>query len=324
MSITPIFIFSAPRSGSTLLQRVLAAHSRVATASEPWVLLPLLGPLYDRLPAPGARDPRVHEALADFVGQLPHAAEDYRAAVRGLATGLYEQIADGRADYFVDKTPLYHLILDEIVAAFPDGRFVFLFRNPLSVVASSVELFDGGSWEAPRYHMALFQSFADLAPAADRYADRSLKLRFEDLVTEGEAVCRRLVDYLELDWEPEMLEQFTRVDLRGRMGDHTGVAQYAGLSREPLEKWRATICNPLRRAWCDRYLMWLGRDRLATMGYDLDALRSELSRTGAGTARSGADARRLAMSFVREGLKAHVPSYTSRASTWRALLGASA
>jgi hypothetical protein len=305
-----------------LLQRVLAAHSRVATASEPWVLLPLLGPLYGRLPAPGARDPLIHEALVDFVGQLPRAAEDYRAAVRGLANALYGQIADGRADYFVDKTPLYHLILDEIFAAFPDGKFVFLFRNPLSVVASCVELFDGGRWEAPRYHMALFQSFADLAPGAERYATRSMKLRFEDLVTGDAAVWRGVVDYLELGWEPQMLQQFTHVDLRGRMGDRTGAARYVGLSREPVERWRATVCNPLRRAWCDRYLVWLGRERLATMGYDLDALRAELASTGMTTAHCAEDAKRLAVSLVREGLKAHVPRYTSRASTWRALLGA--
>ena len=57
MSIRPIFIFSAPRSGSTLLQRVLAAHTQVATASEPWILLPLLSPLYDHIPGAGGRSP---------------------------------------------------------------------------------------------------------------------------------------------------------------------------------------------------------------------------------------------------------------------------
>ena len=39
---TPIFIISLPRSGSTLLQRILTSHESVASASEPWLLLPLI------------------------------------------------------------------------------------------------------------------------------------------------------------------------------------------------------------------------------------------------------------------------------------------
>lgn len=40
--ITPLFLFSLPRSGSTLAQRMLAAHPAVATVTEPWILLPFL------------------------------------------------------------------------------------------------------------------------------------------------------------------------------------------------------------------------------------------------------------------------------------------
>jgi Sulfotransferase family len=327
MSIRPIFIFSAPRSGSTLLQRVLGAHSQIATASEPWLLLAPISPLYAGLPAPGARDPLIHAALEDFIGVLPRGRADYRAAVREFALGLYERAAgniagaDGPAPtYFVDKTPLYHLIVDEIVEVFPDGRFVFLFRNPLSVVASCVELFDDGRWAAPRYHMALFQSFADLVPSLARHADRSLRLRFEDLVGGEEPPWRTLIDYLELPWEPAIIEQFGAVQLRGRMGDPTGARSDGALSREPLDKWRQTIHNPLRRAWCGRYLAWLGQERLAAMGYDLEELRRELLTSGAGTEHLLADAMALSASLVREAAKAHLPRYASRASTWRALL----
>ena len=323
MTPKPIFILSAPRSGSTLLQRVLAAHSEITTASEPWLLLPVLSPLYPSLPAPGARDPLIHDALEDFVATLPDERGSYRDAVREFALRLYGGAAqEQESTYFVDKTPLYHLILDEIFATFPDGRFLFLFRNPLSVVASCVELFDHGRWEVARYHMALFQSFADLVPAAERYADRSLVVRFEDLVSGEETRWRAIVEYLGLGWEPQMLGQFTHVGLRGRMGDPTGVRTYEHLSTEPLEKWRATIASPVRRVWCMRYLRWIGADRLATMGYDLADLQRQLTLTGGGAGQTFDDTRRMATSLGREILKAHSPRFTSRASTWRALLRA--
>ena len=321
MTLRPIFIFSAPRSGSTLVQRVLATHPQVTTASEPWLLLPLLSPLYE-LPAAGARDPLIHDALEDFIAELPRGQEDYRAALREFALRLYGRAAGDDVAYFVDKTPLYHMIIDEIVAAFPDGRFLFLFRNPLSVLASCVELFDQGRWEVARYHTALFQSFANLVPCAARHADRSLTLRFEDLVTSGEAPWRAIVEYLELPWEPDMLERFSVLQLRGRMGDRTGTERYSALSAEPVDKWRLTVCNPLRRAWCGRYLHWLGRDRLSAMGYDLDQLLLALAATGDTNERLLDDAGLMGSSLVRELVKARIPRYTSRASTWRALLGA--
>src|SRR5688500_15750036 len=45
---TPLFLLSLPRSGSTLAQRILAAHEAIATASEPWILLPYLYTLRER------------------------------------------------------------------------------------------------------------------------------------------------------------------------------------------------------------------------------------------------------------------------------------
>jgi hypothetical protein len=117
-----------------------------------------------------------------------------------------------------------------------------------------------------------------------------------------------------------MLERFADVDLRGQMGDQTGVRTYASLSREPVDKWRQTICNPVRRVWCARYLSWLGADRLAVMGYELDELQAQLGTAGGGTRHAAQDGRRLAVSFVREVVKAHAPRFSSRASTWRALL----
>ena len=67
----PVFLFSLPRSGSTLVQRLIAGHPEVATTSEPWVLLPLLYTMR----RPGAFTEYGHRtavrAIDDFTGQLP-------------------------------------------------------------------------------------------------------------------------------------------------------------------------------------------------------------------------------------------------------------
>ena len=88
----------------------------------------------------------------------------------------------------------YHLVVDEIAEAFLEAPLIFLWRNPLAVVASAVELFDGGHFEAPRYTMALFQSFQDLVAApVDTRIDPSRfvsKIWSQAMRRSGRSCCR--------------------------------------------------------------------------------------------------------------------------------------
>lgn len=319
MSVTPVFIFSLPRSGSTLMQRILASHRGVATAAEPWVLLPLLDPLTATpLQSPWQRT--VSGAVEDFLGQVPDGRAEYERAIRSLALSLYSRAAGAEARFFVDKTPPYHLIAEDVIRLFPDARFVFLWRNPLSVVASIVETFCGGRWDVYRYRGDLFHGVENLVRASRRHADAAHAVRYEDLVADATA-WERLLAYIGLDFDPEALNGFTAVRLEGRMGDPTGAGRYPTMSTESLDKWRTTIASPARRAWTRRYLRWVGPERLAVMGYDLDTLLGELE-AGPSTAEGLVDdVWQLVASSAREIVKARVPG-DPMVSSWRLLLGA--
>jgi len=73
-----------------------------------------------------------------------------------------------------------------------------------------------------------------------------------------------------------LLKSFDRVKFSGARGDPTGVENYKTIDVAPLEKWKATLNNPLRKAWCRRYLQWIGQERLMIMGYDLPELSRDL------------------------------------------------
>src|SRR4051812_23750808 len=119
MALVPVFVFSLPRSGSTLTQRILSAHQGVASAAEPWLLLPLLGPLAPSIASRMPWDNTVAGAINDFTHALPQGADRYRSEVRGMVHNLYDAIAGSDNAFFIDKTPPYHWIVDEIVATFP-------------------------------------------------------------------------------------------------------------------------------------------------------------------------------------------------------------
>ena len=321
MSIRPIFIFSAPRSGSTLLQRVLAAHADVATASEPWILLPMLAPLRPDLSTVGGLGSLVRNAVEDFVRALPDGRADYLAGVRAAALRLYADAAGRDEGWFVDKSPIYHLVADEVVEAFPDGRFIFLWRHPLSVVASAVELFYGGRWEVNRGTMAFFRSVEDLVAASRRHAAVSHAVRFEDVVSGDEATWRTLLEYVGIEYDPRSLEGFADVRLEGALGDPTGTRLYTRLDRAPISKWRRTVDNPVRKMWCRRYLLWVGRERLSHMGYDLDEILAELDAIDSTLDGTLSDVSRLGASAVRDAVKLIVPAHAGGPSVWPQLVG---
>jgi hypothetical protein len=301
MTIQPIFIFSVSRSGSTLVQRVIAAHDGVATVSEPWILLPYLYTLRPR----GVKAEYEHEsmvmAIEDFCRELPEAREDYHAELRSFVLRLYEKAAGGEARCFLDKSPPYCLVAEEIMRLFPEGKFVFLWRNPLSIAASVIETWE--PWHPTMFRSDFYIGLPRLIAAYRAHSARAHSVRFEDLIG-GDALCwKAMMDYLEIEFEPDALSRFSEVKLNGRAGDQTGVRRYATLSAEPHEKWKSTLSNPLRKEWCRRYLRFLGNERLAVMGYDGEQIIRELNSQPTRTQCLVSDLGRLAGDIVREPVR---------------------
>lgn len=303
MEPTPLFILSLPRSGSTLAQRILAAHEPIATASEPWLLLPYLYTLQERGVYAEYGHRVLVQAVKDFYAVLPNGRSDYVAEIRRFALRLYEKASPEGTRYFLDKTPRYHLISDEMIAAFPDGKYIFLWRNPLAVVASIMETWAGGKWNLYRFKVDLFDGIDNLVRTYERHEDKAHAVRYEELITNPEETWSEVFRYLDLPFDRSALDRFEDVRLAGSWGDHSGTRKYRQVSADPLESWRQTLNNPVRKAWCRRYLRWIGRDRLAIMGYDLDGLIADLDSLPMSRRRVGSDLGRGCWGLVRDLLE---------------------
>ncbi len=302
MAIQPIFLFSISRSGSTLVQRILAAHDGVATASEPWLLLPHAYTLRPRGVDAEYVHPLLVTAIEDFASSLPDGSEDYVEELRQFALRLYEKAAGENDTYFLDKSPPYCLIAEEIVQLFPEGKFVFLWRNPLSVIASLIETW--GPWRPTFMSSDLFIGLPRLAAAYEAHRSNVHSAHFEDLSAPDEEAWQALTSYLEIEFDPRSLTDFAKVELNGRMGDPTGRKRYSALSSEPEQKWRKTLASPLRREWCRRYLRFLGAERLALMGYRLDRLLEDLDSLPFRTDSLGTDLWEAVKDVAKEPIRA--------------------
>ena len=203
------------------------------------------------------------------------------SAVGSAMRELYQKAAkNNNAQYFLDKTPRYALIADDIIDIFPDGKFIILWRNPLAIIASMIETWGGGKWIIPSFKVDLFDGLASLIDSSQAHSGKILTVQYENFLNSPETELSRIAEYLELQLDPVVIKNFSKVSFAGKFGDSTGINDYHEIDTAPLDKWKAVINNPLRKMWCRRYLHWLGEERLRVMGYDLDELLLELDSTG--------------------------------------------
>lgn len=260
-----------------MLQRLVASHDEIDTIAEPWVMIPFMLPLEVRIAYSEFGQATMNQAFVNILDVLPEGLSDYYAFVRTSAVALYEKMAANNVRYFVDKTPRYHLIAERIIEAFPDAKFIFLWRNPLSVAASIFTMTsEHGTWrDFHRYKVDLYKGFDRLWRSFDKYHERCLSLKYEDIVAQPEIALTRLGDYLDVHFSAGAVDDFSSFSLRGNLGDTKGTC-YEGISTQSLGKWKDILCAPARKRWAAGYLQWLGEKRLSQIGYDLSGLTIEL------------------------------------------------
>jgi hypothetical protein len=225
----PVFLVGFPRSGTTLLEQVLASHPRVKSFGEHTALMETCSDLYC---AEGALD---RFAALD---------EDAAAARRER---YWQSIAErGTLDpgqILLDKLPLNTIFLPHIAKIFPHAQILFAVRDPRDVVLSCFQQRFGmnvamyqllGLESAARY----YDSVMELAMAARAVHEFPLReVRYEDVVADLEGEARAVIHFLGLEWDEAVLAY--REDARDRAINTPSVAQVV----EPIYsssrgKWR--------------------------------------------------------------------------------------
>lgn len=292
-----IILFSLPRSGSTLLQRILAADKRIASTAESWLLLPLFYSLREGNTFSEYGHTSASKAIRDFSRHFPNGEKDYRRVIARAALDLFRKASPAGVHYYLEKTPRNALIAEEIMDIFPNARYLFLWRNPLAIAASMIRTFGRGRWIIYRFEIDLYEGLDQLVRAMSLPVKHKLCLRYEDLLHSPRETLLRLSSLLDLDLDQNILRNFSGVRLHGRMGDPTGVQEYNELSTATLDKWTQILATPLRRRWARQYLNWIGSKRLEAMGYDFSGLIQTLNGLDVRTFDIVSDAVRLLYGF---------------------------
>ena len=211
---TPILVVGMPRSGSTLVEQILASHPGAFGAGERTDLDDAI----DR----ALQGPRgFPEAAARLSRQeLQGIGADYVRSLRALAP---------EASRIVDKTLSNFRHLGLVHAALPNARMIHVRRDPVDACMSCYSRLFGGDQpfaydlvELGRYHRALdrlMRRWREVLPA-----EALLELDYEALVAEPKAQVRRLLAHCGLDWNPRCLE-FHRTERQVRTSSAAQVRQ---------------------------------------------------------------------------------------------------
>ena len=279
-----LFLIGSPRSGSTLLARMIGAHSEVHAPAEPHLLTPLAHLGYFARVDQAPYDPIISEgAIRELVAVLPAGEEDYVAALRAYCDHLYAGLlATQAAPLLLDKTPAYALVLDFVVRLYPDARYIVLTRNPLAVWSSFVQSFFDGDHAAAHQHNPLLERYV---PAIARFLREKpaplCHVRYEELVETPELHVRRICEFVDLDFEPDMVDYGkrpeNRVEAAAGLGDPITVAKETRPTTDSVHKWTNDLAgNPEAVEQSRRILASLADEDLTTWGYRRSDLVAQL------------------------------------------------
>lgn len=276
------FIISLPRSGSTMLQKTLAAHPAVCSVAEPWICLPLAAMCEPTMIVAEYWQRTCHTAIRDLISELSGGKTKYNEFIRRFIHDVYRDIAQQQgATIFVDKTPRYYLIIPFLAEVFPRAKFILLFRNPLEVLASVIRTWGHGRIgpELRRRYVDISQGPCFMAEGAKLLGSRALSVNYSHLVSDPETTLRGVCSYLNIEFSESMLTDFDRVKFNGRMGDEPGSGSYNSISTEPQSAWKTELNNLYRKYYCRRYIRSLGPETLAAFDIPEQQLTTELRET---------------------------------------------
>jgi len=195
----PVFILGMPRSGTSLLEQILASHSQVHAGGERLELPALINQL-----------PSILGTETTYPECMNILTQDSVTGLRDKYLAGYGDIS-GDATHFTDKRPWNFLHIGMIELLFPNARLVHCVRDPLDTTLSIY--FQNLNARTEPYatdldHIAAY--YGEYRRMMAHWSSVStlplFEMRYEEMVVDQEGCTRRLLDFLELGWEPECLQ----------------------------------------------------------------------------------------------------------------------
>jgi hypothetical protein len=222
-----IFIVGMPRSGSTLIEQILAKHTKVTPTGESSLLTNALNHLSLELPVRS---------------RFPAILDDIGSAGCGEIVDFYLDGAPciDNAKYITDKTLANYQFIGLIHVLFPNAKIIHVKRNPLATCYSCYRRLFAPACVTYSYSLdhlaAVYQEYLSLMSHWEQTLPGKIHtVQYEDLVEDPKRTIQRLLKHCELPWESQCLD-FHESDRSIFTASNTSVKQ--PLYRSALDSWK--------------------------------------------------------------------------------------
>lgn len=207
----PVFLVGFPRSGTTMTEQILAAHSRIQTSDEqPYVNL--MRSAWVRMV--GGSD----EVRGMFDRLTIDGACELRRLYWNAVDKDFQQLMP--ETIFIDKLPLNLIDIGLINVIFPDAKVIVALRDPRDVCLSC--LMQDFALNNAMIHFCRLKDTAAFyeqvmgfyLAVRDILTVAKIEIRYEDTVTDLESQARRVLEFLQAEWEPETLRFYEKARTR--------------------------------------------------------------------------------------------------------------
>lgn len=195
---SPIFVLGEPRSGTTLVERIICAHSYVHSAGELRNFINCISQMPNSTGTAALSPQLVHNAVNVDTYQL---GESYMKSVAQFR---------GNTPHFVDKMPSNFLFLPLILKALPKAKIIHLRRDPMDTCFSGFKQLFTQAYpysydqrEIARHHARYLKL---MATYRERFGDQYLEMDYEALAKDIAPKSRELIAFLGLPWEEQCLD----------------------------------------------------------------------------------------------------------------------
>jgi tetratricopeptide (TPR) repeat protein len=230
---SPVFVIGMPRSGSSLVEQILASHPQVFGAGESYAVRETLAESFSKGPSNGAGPVDIEDMGALTAAQLAGFGADYMQRITRSVpdAAQYSRI--------VDKNPYNFIHVGLLHMALPNARFIHTKRSPVDTCLSIYSRhfrnvpFGYDLGELGRYYRAydaLMTHWRQVLPAGTL-----LEVQYEDLVDDLEGNVRRMLTHCGLNWDERCLRFYTT---ERQVGTSSAAQVRQPLYRSSLKAWR--------------------------------------------------------------------------------------
>jgi LPS sulfotransferase NodH len=253
----PLFIIGTPRSGTTLLTRLLNAHPNILLTHESafFLLLDLL----------------IKESRAGIEGSFFY-PQDYKEIfssyihdrAHDLLVGFYERIAEHeqREDlsYWGDKHPHHDVCMDFLDELFPQARYIHILRDPRDSACSIAEMNKSSFQDALKIWKRIADGYANAMLFLD--GSQCMSIRYEDFVRDYEGGLQSILEWLGVDAHEAVWRYLAKI--RNKDIHRPDTITGKDFAAQAIGRWRREL-SAEDRVWAMEYV----GDYLERYGYGL-------------------------------------------------------